>query len=218
MDYRQKVFVAKFAEGARYLNAVSDQLISLKVREDINDHREYQELLRLLGQEAGVRSKEIPGAFNGKGYLVENSKTKVVVVEHETGLEILFIAGSVASLLGVVPLILRCWSVVRGDHHFRHRPPDFQSIESRRFDGNGELIEDCVDALTVPWAAPLSVMNTAMLTAAELIDSELRRLKAMVESFDNRLKVVEGLTNINPEAQKSSAKKIVRKRKGRKKN
>ena len=89
MDDRNQVFLEQFADAAKYLDVASDQLISLKVRENVSSYEEYQELLRLLVQETEVRSKGVPGAFQGKGYIIQNSKTKVLIVEHETGLEFL---------------------------------------------------------------------------------------------------------------------------------
>jgi hypothetical protein len=89
MDDRNQVFLEQFADAAKYLDGASDQSISLKVRDNVGSYEEYQELLRLLDQETGVRSKRVPGAFQGKGDIIQTSKTKVLIVEHETGLEFL---------------------------------------------------------------------------------------------------------------------------------
>ncbi|MBN2021224.1 MAG: hypothetical protein JW809_00380 [Pirellulales bacterium] len=63
--------------------------MSLKIRENVGGYHDYHVLLRELEREAGIQSQDVQGNFQGNGYLVEQSKTKVIVVEHETGLEIL---------------------------------------------------------------------------------------------------------------------------------
>jgi hypothetical protein len=192
MDYREQAFRDKFADAATHLAAAPEQLASLKLRGDVGDYREYQELLRALEHEAGVRSRSVQGNFQGNGYLIEQSKTRVVIVEHETGLEILYIAGSIASLLGLIPLVLRCWSAVRGGG--RHRPPDFRQVETRRLADDGHLVEECNTGLDVPWAAPLSVMNTVLISAAETIDTEIQRLRSAVLEVAKRVEALEEMT------------------------
>ncbi len=189
MNDREQAFGAKFASGAKYLDSSPNQLASLKVRGNVGSYHEYQELLHALEHEAGVRSRSVQGDFQGNGYLVEQSKTKVLIVEHETGLEILYIAGSIASLLSLIPLILRCWSVVGGDG--RHHPPRFHEIEMRRLRDDGHLIEERNVGLDVPWAAPLSVMNSVMISAAETIDIEIQRLRLEVCEATKRIDQLE---------------------------
>jgi hypothetical protein len=211
MAHRQSEFEGKFADAAKHLNCTPVDLVSLKLRENVANYQEYRRLLQELGRAVGVRSSQIQGSFRGTGYLVENSKTKVIIVEHETGLEILYIAGSIASLLGLVPLILRCWSVVRNHHLGRWDGPRFQSIETRRIDRSGVLFEERVDALDVAWAAPLSVMNTAILSAAEIIDAELGELKRTVQLLMSRVQTIEEKSRPKASQPKTA------KRKGRKK-
>ena len=40
--------------------------------------------------------------MGGDAYVISQDQQKLVIVEHETGLEILYIAGSIASLIGLV--------------------------------------------------------------------------------------------------------------------
>jgi len=206
MCSRQDAFQAKFASAAEHLNAPLEHLISLKLREDSVNHSDYQELLRALMDEAGVLSAPVQGDFRGNAYLIANSKTRVIVVEHETGLEILYIAGSVASLVGIVPLILRCWNSVRGVLG-RHRPPRGCGIEIRRVDGDGNLIEDHSAAMDVHWAAPLSAMNSALLSAAEIIDAETQQLKQAVQHLAGRVAALEGMKAKNKRTRLSKTKK-----------
>jgi hypothetical protein len=189
MNHREQAFRNKFADAATHLGAAPEQLASLKIRENVGGYEEYHELLHALEHHAGIRSRSVQGDFQGNGYLVEQSKTKVVIVEHETGLEVLYIAGSIASLLSLIPLILRCWSVVRGDG--RHRPPDFRQVEMRRLGDNGRLVEDRKTGLDVPWAAPLSIMNTVLISAAETIDGEIQGLRLAVQKAAKRIDTLE---------------------------
>lgn len=189
MDHREQAFRAKFAAAAPHLGAAPEQLASLKIRGNVGGYHEYHELLHTLEHEAGIRSRGIQGDFQGNSYLIEHSKTKLIVVEHETGLEILYIAGSVASLLSLIPLVLRCWSVVHGGG--RHRPPDFHRVEIRRLNADGHLVEENRDGLDVPWAAPLSIMNTALLSAAESIDLEINQLRLAVLDATKRIGTLE---------------------------
>jgi hypothetical protein len=212
MDHRQKAFQEKFADGAKLLGTAAEQLVSLKVRDNVTSYEEYHELIHALDHEMGINSQRIQGNFKGNGYLVENSNTKIIIVEHETGLEILYIAGSIASLIGLVPLVLRCWSTVHDHYHGRPRPPGFRSIEIRRVDGEGNLTEDHTTALSVPWAEPLSVMNSSILSAAEIIDAEMQVLKRTVEELEKRLAVVEKGTELRATTKSKKASKAVGKR------
>ena len=113
-DYRQKTFKAKFTSASKHLGVDPDQVISLKLRDMVASYSEYQELLHVLEQEVGIHWSEVDGNLQGKGYLVDHDDQKVIVVEHETGLELLYIAGSIASLIGLIPLVIQAWGSVRG--------------------------------------------------------------------------------------------------------
>lgn len=210
MNYREKAFQCKFSDAAKEFGVAPEQIVSLKARENVGAYHEYKGLLDTLQREAGLDHSPVSGNFQGHGHLVGNAKTKVIVVEHETGLEILYIAGSVASIIGLVPLVLRCWKAIRG--HFRgHRHPDFHMLEIRRLDNNGQLIEKRNHGMGLPWTESFDVVNPALLSAAENIDGELQRLKATVEALVARVDAVEkGLAEKKPrraaKTRKSKAK------------
>ncbi len=186
MNGREKNFFDKFADAAAHLGTTPNQVVSLKIRENVHGH-EYTELLHALEHEAGFRSRVLPGRLQGPGYLIECSKTKVVLVEHETGLEILYIAGSIASLISIIPLVLRCWNSLRDPHGRGHRPPELRSVEIRRLDEHGHLVEERSNGLDVPWAAPLSAVNTALLVAVESIDADIQSVKKTVGLLAKRV-------------------------------
>lgn len=198
MNHREQAFRAKFADAAKEFGVAPEQIVSLKARENVGAYHEYKKLLDTLHREVGLNHSPVSGNFQGNGHLVGNAKTKVIVVEHETGLEILYIAGSVASVIGLVPLVFRCWRAIRG--HFREtRHPDFHTLETRRIDNNGQLIEERNHGMGVPWTESIDIMNQALLSAAENIDGEIQRLKTTVETLVARMDAVEkGLAEKKP--------------------
>ncbi len=191
VDYREKAFKEKFADAAAQLGVSSEQIVSLKVRENVGAYHEYQELLGVLGREARIDHAPVPGNFQGKGHLVGDTKTKIIIVEHETGLEILYVAGSIASIVGLVPLVLQCWRAVRG--HLRgSRHHDFPAtVETRRLDSGGHLVEERNHGMGLPWSDSFDIVNRALLSAAEDIDGEMQHLKSAVADLVERVDAIE---------------------------
>jgi len=190
MSYREHTFKAKFDDAARHLGVAPDQVISLKLRESVGSYSEYQNLLQTLEHEVGISWQKIDANLQDTGYLIGDAKVKVIVVEHETGLEILYVAGSIALLIGLIPLVLQCWSSIRG-HHGRPHPRDFHSVEIRKLDSNGHLQEDHALRLAGPWSAPLSFINTALTSAAEVLDTEIKHLRDDVQVLMVRVAEIE---------------------------
>jgi hypothetical protein len=214
MDTREQAFREKFAGAANHLGCAPEQLISLKFRGGVNSYQEYKELLHALEHEAGVRHTPLQGNFQGNGYLVEKSRTKVIIVEHETGLEILYIAGSIASLLSLIPVILGIWNLMRNGRNRHHLPPEFHDIETRRIDGNGNLVEDHNPHMDIPWAGSFGGANTVLLSAVEEIEGELHTLKASVGDLSTRLGTVERAlaTKSRASQQKAKSAKVKKKK------
>ena len=206
MNYREEMFKTKFGDAARLLGVAPDQVISLKLRESVGSYSEYHHLLQTLEHEVGISWQEVDANLQGKGYLVGNTKIKVIVVEHETGLEILYIAGSIASLIGLIPLVLKFWSSIPG-HHRRPHPRDFRSVEIRRLDSNGHLQEDRSLDLVAPWSDPLSYINTALSSAAEVIDTEIKQLRNDVRVLTDRVAKLEKKVSKSAKIMKKPLKK-----------
>ena len=182
------------------------QVISLKLRESVSSYSEYQHLLQTFEHELGISWQKVDGNLQGTGYLVGDTKVRVIVVEHETGLEILYIAGSIASLIGLIPLVLQYWSRIRG-HHGPPHPRDFRSVEIRRLDNNGHLHDDRSLGLAAPWSAPLSFINTALTSAAEVIDSEIKALRDDVRTLTDRVAELEKKISKPTKTRKKPVKK-----------
>jgi hypothetical protein len=147
-------------------------------------------MLRILDHEAGIQSSPIQDDLQGKGHLVSQGGQRIIVVEHETGLEILFIASSIASLIGLVPLVLQAWSSIRG--HFAHRHANhIRDVEIRRIDSAGNLQEEHTHNLTSSSIFPLGMLNSVILSVANVLEDDLKSLRQEVRSQNERLTAIE---------------------------
>jgi hypothetical protein len=182
MNNREETFRAKFAEAARLLGATPDQIISLKFRENVGSYAEYHELLVGLEQEAGITSSEVQANLQGRGHLCSNGKNKVLVVEHESGLEVLYIVGSVASIVSLVPLVIQGWRAVRG-HFPQHRHPGDTCVEIRRVDTTGSLHEQRAHHLVSLSESPVA-LTVALAAVADLVENEIKHLADRVAKLE----------------------------------
>lgn len=139
-------FLKKFAECGKHLAVTPSKIVSLKYRE-IRDYEYYKELLERLRNVDGLTVKDIGNALNGHAYLLSYGRQKIVLVEHETGLEILYIAGSIASLIGFV---LQISSSIRAGRHQHFFPPHIEDVEIRRLDSSGKLTEEHIHGFLPP--------------------------------------------------------------------
>jgi hypothetical protein len=91
------------------------------------------------------------------------------------------IAGSVASLIGLIPTILQAWNALR---RFSDPANPFQNFEIRRLNENGELQEDTVhlDRHGVGDAS-----NLALTAAAGLLEDEFQKLSRQIASMSPQI-------------------------------
>jgi hypothetical protein len=141
MDNRTLTFRGKFESARSVLKAGSlQEVISLKFRGNPMPS-EYSELIR--GQHVlGLDVAPAKGDFSGQAWLVSLDRTsQIILVGHETGLEILYIAGSIASLIGLIPLAVNGWKRLR--ERFGNESPSrvMEIVEVRTLDSSGSLIE-----------------------------------------------------------------------------
>jgi hypothetical protein len=190
MDYREKTFRAKFDSAARHLGTQRDQVVSLKLRDNVGSYQEYRDLVDRLRTEAGLQCSEIDADLQGRGYLIADGRTKVIAVEHETGLEILYIAGSIASLIQLVPMVLRGWSALRGRRHGRPDLPT-HDIEIRRMDKAGHLLEEHIHDHPSGHLISDGVFYPTTATITNLIESEMKSLTQQLESLTSRVEALE---------------------------
>ncbi|HUV68317.1 MAG TPA: hypothetical protein VMW15_01560 [Terracidiphilus sp.] len=191
MDYREESFRRKFSSAAQHLNVSSDRVVSMKFRENVGSYDEYRELLDTLQHEAGIHYSEVDGDLQGRGYLVGFGTSKLLLVEHETGLEILYIAGSIASLFSLVPMILQGWAAIRGRFPRRGRLIN-QPVEIRRIDQAGRLHEEHLHdhQLSAP-SLPMGTLAPAFTIAAMIIESDTKNLVRQVEELTRRIDAIE---------------------------
>jgi hypothetical protein len=175
-DYRKEVFKSKFKNAGKHLGVTPNQIISLKLREMVSSYSEYHDMFRILEHEAGIQSLPIKDDLQGRGHLVGQGDQKIIVVEHETGLEILYIAGSIASLIGLIPLVLQSWGAIRGYLDRRHAN-HIRSVEIRRIDNAGELREDHAQGFPASSAFPFSMLNSVLLSVARILENDLQSLR-----------------------------------------
>ncbi|HBG28616.1 MAG: hypothetical protein A2Y10_12690 [Planctomycetes bacterium GWF2_41_51] len=180
MYNREKEFKEKFDIAAKHLGVKPEQVISMKRRDTVMSYSQYNDLVQSLEREAGLQYTEIKDGLQGKGYLLTNHKGKIIIVEHETGLEILYIAGSIASLLGLIPLVLQSWRSIRG--HFSKRNDFDNDIEIRRLE-NGHLREEHAHRMFEDFGT-LSSIST-------LLENEIKRLMEDVKNLNSRVDKIE---------------------------
>jgi hypothetical protein len=193
MDNRRDTFVQKFSDALGYLgsNSIHD-LVSIKYRDSANPS-DYREFIGYLQSEPNLDIKQVEGDFQSHAWLVtENSHHhKALLVEHETGLEILYIAGSIASLLSLLPLISSGWKFLHS--RFSDRPfyrERGMGVEIRIIDSKNQLLEQ-------------NVLRIEDYILSESM-KEITALKERVEQLERELKEI----NEN-KAKKSSTKRSV---------
>jgi len=184
-DYRKNAFDVKFASAAKAFGVTSDKIVSLKIRDNVGSYSEYQDLIHSLEKEFGFHCSPVTGDLQGRGHLLTKEKTKVILVEHETGLEILYIAGSIASLIALIPMILQGWTAVR---HFADPRNPFHGIEVRRLDVSGNLQEHPTHL--VHRHAVADSYNLA-LTTASLLEEEFQKVTGQIELLLPRIATLE---------------------------
>jgi hypothetical protein len=153
MDQRAEPFIRKFKSAQRYLQTKDIQdLVSLKFRDDCVDCGQYSHFIdQYIRRTLAFAVEPAQGDFWGRAWVVTDSRqNKVILVEHETGLEILAVAGSVASLIALVPLISSGWNKLRdrfSRHYIGRGPVDF--VEVRRFNETNILIDQQTPSVEV---------------------------------------------------------------------
>jgi len=153
MDHRTDSFVRKFKSAQLLLASGSIQdIVSLKYRDNCVNDSEYAHFIEdYLKRSLGLDVKPASGDFWGKAWVVsDNQGNKILLVEHETGLEILYIAGAIASLIALIPLVSSGWNWFRdGGFHTRFHRPDRQAIEVRRLNTENTVVEQQVQSMEV---------------------------------------------------------------------
>lgn len=190
MDYRTDSFVKKFTSALQGLEQKSIQdIVSIKYRDTCPNSSEYLHFInQYVRGELKLEAKELDGNFQGKAWLVsDNYQNKVILVEHETGLEILYIAGSVASLIALIPLINSGWKYFRGK--FSYHPfhdDERRKIEIRKFNSNNVVEEQHIQNIEALFLNAYIQENGNIKTLLEKQEKEIARLKKIIDK-NNKL-------------------------------
>ena len=165
MDYRTETFMRRFTEAQKHLLAPDVQgIVSIKFRDDCVDYSTYDHLADdLLHREMGLEVQPLDRAFGGRAWLVmDQNQSRAILVEHETGLEILGAIGSVASLIALMPMIGSAWARLRDRFGGRHHHPSQGSVEIRRMNQDGILVEEQAPSIEI------YVLNVTLQEQSEL--------------------------------------------------
>jgi hypothetical protein len=179
-DSRKRDFLVKFQAAAAELNAISHwDVESLKFRDSSSSH-DYRDLITDLGP---MRIVEIQGNYQGKAWKITDADgNSVIIVEHETGLEILYIVGSVASIVSLVPVVVNVWNRMR-DHWPPHRGRSGPGgPERRRFDKKGRLIEEPTPPLEAIMLQHLLNQYDSLSERISSLETDVSSLKSNKDS------------------------------------
>jgi predicted RNA binding protein YcfA (HicA-like mRNA interferase family) len=181
MHYRTDSFIRKFKSAQLLLASGSIQdIVSLKYRDNCVNNSDYAQFIEdYLKHSLGLDVKPASGDFWGKAWLVSDSHgDKILLVEHETGLEILYIAGSIASLIALIPLVSSGWNWFRDrGFHARYHRPDRQAIEVRRLNAENTVIEQQVQSMEVFVFNAGLEESVALRERVRLLEEEVADLK-----------------------------------------
>ncbi len=180
-DWRRKDFEARFSEAARELGVSGPlEIESLKFRHLRGGRAEYDEMMKYL---AAFKPRALQGRYGGAAWkLVGSDGSAIIIVEHETGLEILSIVGNVASIVSLVSLVAQAWHRLR-DHwspfggHFGRG-----DVERRRLDPAGGLIEDPAPDIEESVVPYLLKSQNDLIARIAALEKEVRTIKKSVHS------------------------------------
>jgi hypothetical protein len=180
-DWRRQSFLAKFQAAAVELNAASHRDVeSLKFRGSTSS-QEYRELLAELGP---LKVVEIQGNYQGKAWKLTNADdNSIIIVEHETGLEILYVVGALASIVSLVPLVVNVWNRMRD-----HWPPYRGRFgpggpEKRHFNRKDRLIEEPAPPVEVIMLHHLLNQHDRLSARISSLETEVSNLKSHIETL-----------------------------------
>jgi hypothetical protein len=177
---RTKDFIEKFESARKLLKAGSiEDIISLKFREHIVNSSDYQDLLAEIRDNSPlVVEPATTGEFQGRGWILKDKSCSVLLVEHETGIEMLTLAGTVCSVLGIglLPIIKFLWH--RRGRHSRRPFYGEGEVEVRTITRDGKLIEQNAPSLEEVILVAQSNEIIQLRQKVEHMEKDLKRLKS----------------------------------------
>jgi hypothetical protein len=181
VDSRTDSFAQRFRSAQIHLKTQGiHDLVSLKYRErhDVPGS-DYKHLVDDLRRDQGLVVAPVDGGFGSQAWLVtDRAQNRAILVEHETGLEILGAIGSVASVIALLPMISSGWTRLR--HRLFGPPydrPDVEGIEVRRIDPDGNLIEQQLPSIEVHFLNTALRGHSLLTQRVIQLEDEVKRLK-----------------------------------------
>jgi hypothetical protein len=179
--WRKKTFLTKFQAAAAELKAASHRDVeSLKFRGSTGS-QEYRELLAEFGL---LKVVEIQGNYQGRAWkLTDADDNSIIIVEHETGLEILYVVGAIASIVSLVSLVVNVWNRMRD-----HWPPYRGHLcpggpERRHFDRKDQLIEEPAPPVEAIMLHHLLSQHDRLSARISSLETEVSNLKSHIETL-----------------------------------
>jgi len=190
MDQRTDPFIRKFRSAQPHLGAEQMQdIVSLRYRDDCVNDSEYADFIdHYLRQTLGLEIIKADGDFWGQAWLVRDEhQNSVILVQHETGLEILAVDGSIASLITLLPMISSGWNWLRDRFH-RHpmNRGNEGAVEIRRFNQTNILIEQQAPSVEVYVLGATLQEHALLKQRVQVLETELANLKQQVISKRNK--------------------------------
>lgn len=185
MDNRTDQFLRKYKNAQSLLKASSvHEIVSLKYREQCVNNSEYVHFIdHHLRNELGLEINPVNGDFWGKAWIVAGPlKSKIILVEHETGLEILYVAGSIASLIALIPVINSGWKWFRNNRgHASFFRPGCEELEVRRINEKNAIIEQPIQSIEVFLLNAGLEENAVLHNRVRLLEKEIAALKKAIK-------------------------------------
>jgi hypothetical protein len=189
MDYREETFRRRFENASKEFGVRPNQVVSLKLRENVNTS-EYREFFHVLEREMGLRVVPSKVDLQGQGYIVADHKVQIFLVEHESGLEILYAVGAIASIIDMIPRIIQAWRFLH--IHIRgHHGTDLNEIEIRRIDQHDKLVEEHIPDVETNDRMLMGYMNPASFSIKRLLETEMDIIVSQIQSLTTRVEKLE---------------------------
>lgn len=180
MDYRTEALFKRLDGALAIFNESAIQnIVSLKYRDDCVSYSQYSDFVdHYLRAELHLDVQDLKGRFHEQAWLVSDTdKNRIMIVEHETGLEILYISSAVASIIGIIPVICAGWKFFRGRFSHRSHPHDEDGhLEIRKVDGHNVLVEQHVQNFETYVLASAWEDNVAMKNKIEQLEQKVDEL------------------------------------------
>ncbi|MHB8552462.1 MAG: hypothetical protein ACYDAO_02600 [Thermoplasmataceae archaeon] len=177
-------FYDKFESASKELNAtLYTEIESLKFR-SVPSYHNYNDLLSHFRSIMNVA--KVAGTYQGVAWkITDGNRHSILLVEHETGLEILYVVGAVASVLDIIWKATTLWNRNRF-HHFPDSDFDRFAMERRRFDSKGQLVEEAVSSMDTVLFSHLFEMYKDLDARVSKVEEHLKEIVSLQKGITEK--------------------------------